>query len=209
MSSLNLLWLSVVALVQVAHSYAEFGTVTAPCNFEPIYAIPRPKFVPEDVYIRYQPFSSSITAVAPSLRLALNGTHETSWSLHFVQQPTRTTQITDRGLRKRGVFSGDPPIATCRPCDMNGNPLDGGSNNNTASGGVPNCSVTSYDVGHSEFRMKDRDTDNCLTRASLQTELFRHQVLQITVSMLATQALSLQHRSLRTQACHAVLSVTH
>lgn len=152
------LWLSVVSLVQIAHGYAEFGTVTAPCNFEPVFAIPRPKFVPEDAFMRYEPYSSSITAVAPSVRLARNGTHETSWSLHFVQPPTQTTQTIDRGLRRRGVFSGDPPVATCRPCDKNGYPLDGDSNS-TATNGVPNCSVTNYDVG----QPKQSDRSSILT----------------------------------------------
>lgn len=129
----------------MTQGYADFGTVTAPCNFEPVLAVPRPKFIPDDVYMRYEPYSSSITAVAPSLRFGRNGTHETSWSLHFLQQPTRTIQAVDRGLRRRGVFSGDSPVPTCRPCDKNGNPVDDGSKNNSTNG-VPNCSITNYDV---------------------------------------------------------------
>lgn len=137
------LWLSVTTLLQITYAYAEFGTVTAPCNFEPVFTITRPKFVPEDAYMRYEPYSSFIAAIAPAIRQGSNGTHETSWSLHFIEPPTRTTQ--DRGLLRRGVFSGDPPLATCRQCDKNGNPIDS-SSNNTATNGVPSCSVVNYDV---------------------------------------------------------------
>lgn len=138
-------WLPAIYLIQIANGYADFGTMTVPCNFEPSFAVPRPKFVPEDEYIRYEPYSSSITAVAPSLRIGGNGTQETSWSLHFVQPPTRTTQTRDRGLQRRGVFSGDPPPATCRQCDKNGNSINSGTNS-TATNGAPSCSVTNYDV---------------------------------------------------------------
>lgn len=154
MFSSSFLWLFIVSLVQIAQGYAEFGTVTAPCNFEPVFAVPRPKFVPEDAYMRYEPYSSSITAVAPSLRLGRNGTQETSWSLHFVQPPTRTTQTIDRGLRRRGVFSGDLPTATCRQCDSNGNPLDG-STNSTNTNGSPTCSVTDYEVSSTDYLLRD------------------------------------------------------
>lgn len=177
------LWLSTVSLVQIAYGYAEFGTVTAPCNFEPIFAVPRPKFVPEDAYIRYEPYSSSITAVAPSLRPGRNGTHETSWSLHFVQQPTHTTQTIDRGLRRRGVFSGDPPTATCRQCDKNGIPIDSDSNG-TATNGSPSCSVTNYDVGVSEIE-EGMNANEGFHRASSEMARSRRQVHQITVSTLA------------------------
>lgn len=150
-------WLAIFTSVQLVHGYAEFGTVTAPCNFEPIFDIPRPKFVPEDVYMRYEPYSSSITAVAPSLRLGVNGTHETSWSLHFVDQPTRTTRTIDHDLRKRGVFSGDHPIPTCRHCDINGNPIDNSTDNSTnTNNGVPHCSITNYDVFNSILSIHKR-----------------------------------------------------
>lgn len=148
------LWLSAIYLVQIANGYADFGTMTAPCNFEPVFAVSRPKFVPEDAYIRYEPYSSSITAVAPSLRLGRNRTHETSWSLHFIQPPTRTTQTIDRGLRRHGVFSGDPPIATCRQCDKNGNTINSGTNS-TATNGGPSCSVTNYDVSCSRDLIRE------------------------------------------------------
>lgn len=141
------LWLAIFASSQVVQGYADFGTVTAPCNFEAIFTVPRPKFVPEDVYMRYEPYSSSITAVAPSLHRGRNGTHETSWSLHFVDQPTRTVRTADHDLRRRGVFSGDPPIPTCRPCDRNGNPINNGtSGSNNSTDGSPHCSITNYDV---------------------------------------------------------------
>lgn len=136
------LWPILATLIGCACGYVDFGTVTAPCRIEPAIQTSRPKFVRDDVYMRYEPYSSSIVAVAPSLRFGRNGTHETSWSLHFVQPPTQTIRPVDRGLRRRGVFSGDPPIPTCRPCDKNGNPI----NSNNSTNGVPNCSVTDYNV---------------------------------------------------------------
>lgn len=141
------LWLAIFASSQLVQGYVDFGTITAPCNFEPIFTAPPPKFVPEDVYMRYEPYASSISAIAPSLRRGRNGTHETSWSFHFVVQPTRTIRTADQDLRRRGVFSGDPPIAICRPCDKDGNPINNGSSGrNNSTDGSPKCSITNYDV---------------------------------------------------------------
>ncbi|KAJ9614366.1 hypothetical protein H2200_002502 [Cladophialophora chaetospira] len=96
------------------YGYVDFGSLTLPV--EPVYEpTPRPEQLPVDYDLRYQILPSMITAVAPSVTLVGNGTHETLYSLHYHHYFHKTRQ--GRGkFDKRGVFSGDPPVATCTPC---------------------------------------------------------------------------------------------
>jgi len=144
MAPFLLQWLSVTCLLRSASGFVDFGTITQPCNFEQTFTIPRPHQLPNDVWMRYAPFQSHLTAVAPSMRLLGNGSFATSWSTHLHLEPTRTTE--HLGLKRRGVLAPPgilPPIPTCRQCDRNGNPL---SNGNTTDDGSPTCSITEYDV---------------------------------------------------------------
>ncbi len=137
-------WLSIACLLQSALGFVDFGTITQPFELVPTLTVPRPHQLPDDVWMRYAPFQSHVTAVAPSVRLLSNGSYATSWSMHFHKEPTRT--IEHPGLRRRGVLAPRgilPPISTCRPCDRNGNPLPNG---NSTESGSPTCSVTDYEV---------------------------------------------------------------
>ena len=128
-------------------AFVDFGTITQPFVFQPTFTIPRPHQLPDDVWMRYGEYSSQITAIAPSVRMLSNGSHATSWSLHFQEhRPTRTVQHQDlrrRGVLRRGVL---PPIPTCRQCDRNGNTI-GGDNSTNSGDGSPTCSVANYNVG--------------------------------------------------------------
>ena len=144
MVPLLLQWLWVTCLLHSASGFVDFGTITQPCNFEPTFTAPRPHQLPNDVWMRYAPFQSHLTAIAPSVRLLGNGSFATSWSMHSHSEPTRT--IEHVGLKRRGVLAPRgilPPIPTCRQCDRNGNSL---SNGNSTDDGSPTCSVTEYDV---------------------------------------------------------------
>ena len=96
------------------YAYVDFGSLTIP--MEPLYEpTPRPNQILDHFDLRYEVLPSMITAVAPSVTLAANGTHQTMYSLHYHHYFSRSRQ--GRGtFDKRGVFSGDPPIATCTPC---------------------------------------------------------------------------------------------
>lgn len=135
-------------LLHSAFCYVDFGTSTLPILFEPKYtvSVPRPHQLPDDVWMRYDDYHSHITAVAPSVKLLYNGSFSTSWSLHFHKQPTTTVVVGHQDLRRRGVFSGDPPVPTCRLCDANGNPTNSSSNGNGTDSGSPTCTVANYSV---------------------------------------------------------------
>ncbi|EXJ69371.1 uncharacterized protein A1O5_07407 [Cladophialophora psammophila CBS 110553] len=101
-------------LFHIAYGYVDFGSLTLP--FEPIYQpTPRPNQLPDDYDLRYEVLPSMITAVAPSVTIAGNGSHQTMYSLHYHHYFSKTRQ--GSGIfDKRGVFASDPPIATCTPC---------------------------------------------------------------------------------------------
>ncbi|KIW62804.1 hypothetical protein PV04_10935 [Phialophora macrospora] len=96
------------------YAYVDFGALTLPV--EPLYEpTPRPNQLPPDYDLRHEILPSMITAVAPQVTLAGHGAGEIMYSLHYHHYFSRTRQ--GRGVfDKRGVFSGDPPIATCTPC---------------------------------------------------------------------------------------------
>lgn len=131
--------------IAATSAFVDFGTITQPFLFEPTFTVPRPHQLPDDVWMRYETYHSHLTAVAPSVKLLRNGSLSTSWSIHSQHQlvPTRTLEHHD--LRKRGVFSGDPAVPTCRQCDSSGNPINNSNSTNTDSGS-PSCSVVNYDV---------------------------------------------------------------
>ncbi|ETI20579.1 hypothetical protein G647_08617 [Cladophialophora carrionii CBS 160.54] len=101
-------------LFSSTYAYVDFGSLTLPV--EPLYEpTPRPNQLPQDYDLRHEILPSMITAVAPQVTLVANGTHETMYSLHYHHYFSKTRQ--GRGVfDKRGVFAGDPPIATCTPC---------------------------------------------------------------------------------------------
>ncbi|OQV09420.1 hypothetical protein CLAIMM_13545 isoform 2 [Cladophialophora immunda] len=112
-------------LFHVAYGYVDFGSLTLPIEafYQPT---PRPNQLAGGFDLRYEVLPSMITAVAPSVTIAANGTHQTMYSLHYHHYFSKTRQ--GRGVfDKRGVFAGDPPIATCTPCG-------GGSVTSTPSG---------------------------------------------------------------------------
>lgn len=162
-------WLSVLCLLQPALGFADFGTITQPFGLEPTITVPRPHQLPDDVWMRYAPFQSHITAVAPSVRSLSNGSYATSWSMHFHVEPTRT--VAHPGLRRRGVLAPRgilPPITNCRQCDINGNPV---SNSNSTDSGSPSCSVVDYEVRLARFPSKLRTIltlTGCLSLRRLQ-----------------------------------------
>lgn len=136
-----------INLVATSYAYVDFGTITQPLLFEPMLtvSVPRPHQLPDDVWMRYGSYYSQLTAVAPSIHMLANGSQATSWSLHSHLEPTRTVER-HGDLRRRGVFSGDPPIPTCRQCDKNGNPIDNGDSKNGTGSGSPACSQVNYNV---------------------------------------------------------------
>lgn len=136
-----------INLIAGCIAYVDFGTITQPLLLGPTLtvAVPRPHQLPDDVWMRYGSYYSQITAVAPSIHMLANGSHATSWSLHLHLEPTRTAAY-HGDLRRRGVFSGDPPIPTCRQCDKNGNPINNGNGNNGTGSGTPTCSQVNYNV---------------------------------------------------------------
>ncbi|KIW74070.1 hypothetical protein Z517_12480 [Fonsecaea pedrosoi CBS 271.37] len=101
-------------LFRIAYGYVDFGSLTLPV--EPLYQpTPRPNQLLGDYDLRHEILPSMITAVAPSVTVGANGTHQTMYSLHYHHYFIKTRQ--GRGVfDKRGVFSDDPPIATCTPC---------------------------------------------------------------------------------------------
>ncbi len=118
MSPLRSLIVFAGVLFPSTYAYVDFGSLTLPIEplFEPT---PRPEQLPEDIDLRYEILPSMITAVAPSVTLVGNGTHQTMYSLHYHHYFSKTRQ--GKGMfDKRGVFSGDPPVATCNPCGTDG-----------------------------------------------------------------------------------------
>lgn len=139
--------LVITNLISTCWAFVDFGTITQPLQFAPTFtvAVPRPYQLPDDVWMRYGEYYSQITAVAPSVYVLPNGSHATSWSLHSHLQPTKTVED-HGGLRRRGVFSGDPPSPSCRQCDQSGNPIGNGNNSNSSNSGSPICSQVNYNV---------------------------------------------------------------
>jgi hypothetical protein len=128
------------AFFSSTYCYVDFGSLTLPV--EPVYSpTPRPNQISREFDLRYEILPSMITAVAPSVTLAANGTRQTMYSLHYHHYFSKTRQ--GRGFfNKRGVFSGDPPIATCTPCG-------GGAVTNTAPSSTTSslpCTTLAYHV---------------------------------------------------------------
>jgi hypothetical protein len=131
--------LVIASLFHVVCGYVDFGDATLP--FEPLLIpTPRPNQLPHDYDLRYEILPSMITAVAPSITLAPNGTRETIFSLHYHHYFTKTRQ--GRGLFKRGVFANDPPISTCTPC---GGAATSSSTSTTRTS-TASCTTHTYDV---------------------------------------------------------------
>ncbi|KIW39767.1 uncharacterized protein PV06_08352 [Exophiala oligosperma] len=101
-------------LFSVSHGYVDFGDATLPFNEPLLIPTLRPNQLPIDHDLRFEILPSMITAVAPSITVAPNGTRETVYSLHYHHYFSKTRQ--GRGLFKRGVFANDPPVSTCTPC---------------------------------------------------------------------------------------------
>ncbi|KIX96397.1 uncharacterized protein Z520_07663 [Fonsecaea multimorphosa CBS 102226] len=102
-------------LFHTTYGFVDFGSLTLPV--EPIYQpTPRPNQLQGGFDLRYEVLPSMITAVAPSVTIAANGTRQTMYSVHYHHYFSKTRQ--GRGVfDKRGVFASDPPIATCTPCE--------------------------------------------------------------------------------------------
>ncbi|KIW14316.1 hypothetical protein PV08_07098 [Exophiala spinifera] len=104
----------VATLLHASHGYVDFGATTLPFNGPILVPTPRPNQLPIDHDFRFEILPSMITAVAPSITIAPNGTREIVYSLYYHQYFSKTRQ--GRGLFRRGVFANDPPISTCTPC---------------------------------------------------------------------------------------------
>lgn len=190
-----------------ALAYVDFGTITHPSLFEPTFRVPRPHQLPDDVWMRYETFHSHLTAVAPSVRLLRNGSLSTSWSIHSQHQLLPTRTIGHYDLRKRGVFSGDPPIPTCRQCDRNGNPVDN-SNSTNSDSGSPSCSIQNYDVSNAH-KENALSVVLILNRVSSDlVDLDLHLLCRIIASTLATLDRSYQPHSLLMRDCLVARSAT-
>ena len=140
MSPLRSLIVIAGVLVSRTFAYVDFGSLTLP--FEPVYdPTPRPNQLLGGFDLRYEILPSMITAVAPSVTTARDGTRKTMYSLHHHHYFSKTRQ--GKGFfNKRGVFSGDPPIATCTPCG--GSALTNTPPNGTSS--TPPCMTVTYHV---------------------------------------------------------------
>lgn len=133
------LLLFMTSLFHGTHAYVDFGYSTL--ALEALYLpTPRPNQLPEGLDLRHQILPSMITAVAPSVTIAANGTRETLYSLHYHQYFIKTRQ--GKGLFKRGVFANDPPISTCTPCGRIGS----SSRTSTTSTFTQSCTTHTYDV---------------------------------------------------------------
>jgi hypothetical protein len=128
-------------LFSSTYAYVDFGALTLPV--EPLYEpTPRPNQLPQDYDLRHEILPSMITAVAPQVTLAGNGTREIMYSLHYHHYFSKTRQ--GRGVfDKRGVFSGDPPIATCTPCGGDAATSAGLSSSTSTAP----CTTRTYHVG--------------------------------------------------------------
>jgi hypothetical protein len=87
-------------------------------DYIPRIPIPRPWQLPLDEEMQVDDLPSMITAIAPSTTMASNGTLETMYRMHYHKYFVPSRQGT--GIFKRGVFAGDPPMATCTPCGFQG-----------------------------------------------------------------------------------------
>lgn len=162
MSSLRSFLVVASVLFSTAYGYVDFGSLTLPVNpqYEPT---PRPNQLPEDYDIRFEILPSMITAVAPSVTLAANGTRHTLHSVHFHHYFSRTRQ--GRGVfDKRGVFASDPPIATCTPCG--GGATTYTPPNTTTS--TLSCKTETYHVSSSPYSRSSLCTDKKHPGGSLQ-----------------------------------------
>lgn len=129
----------IASLFHFACAYVDFGAATLPYEL-PTVPTPRPNQLPTGSDLRYEILPSMITAVAPSISFAANGTRQTMYSLHYHHYFSKTRQ--GKGLFKRGVFSGDPPTSTCTPCG--GNATASTTSRSTTS--TLSCSTHTYDV---------------------------------------------------------------
>lgn len=123
-------------------AYTEFypNTVASETLYMPFDHIPmtyRPYQVPDDVFLQHVPGQSMVTAVAPMMSAGLNGTHATSYSIHYHDYFVKTRK--GRGIFKRGVFASDP-IQTCTPCGTLTSPIS----DNTALSS--SCTLVPYTV---------------------------------------------------------------
>ncbi|KAL6241684.1 hypothetical protein RBB50_011466 [Rhinocladiella similis] len=128
----------VAFLLHASHGYVDFGDATLPLNEPLLIPTPRPNQLPIDHDLRFEILPSMITAVAPSITIAPNGTRETIYSLHYHHYFSKTRE--GRGLFKRGVFAGDPPVSTCTPC---GGAASSGSPAGTTSS-ILSCTTHTY-----------------------------------------------------------------
>ena len=160
MSPLRSLIVFAGVLFRSTYAYVDFGSLTLP--IEPLFdPTPRPEQLPTGIDLRYEILPSMITAVAPSVTLVGNGTHQTMYSLHYHRYFSKTRQ--GKGMfDKRGVFSGDPPIATCNPCGDDGvyTPVA----LTTTSNSLP-CTTHTYHVSSTQLLLWTSRGNN--TRVSL------------------------------------------
>ncbi|KAL2405669.1 hypothetical protein ABEF95_005679 [Exophiala dermatitidis] len=130
----------------VTYAFVDFGYSTLPN--EPLHLpTPKPYQLPKDSDLRFEILPSMITAVAPSITIAANGTRETLYSLHYHHYFSKTRQ--GKGLFKRGVFANDPPIATCTPC---GGAVSTGNSSSSSTTPTASCTTHYY---HGVFQYPD------------------------------------------------------
>lgn len=140
MSLLRSVLLLTASLCPVTYAFVDFGYSTLP--YAPLHVpTPRPHQLPTDTDLRYEILPSMITAVAPSITIATNGTRETLYSLHYHQYFSKTRQ--GKGLFKRGVFASDAPIATCTPC---GGSVATSNGSSTTPTSTASCTTHHYRV---------------------------------------------------------------
>ena len=111
--------LAIATLLLPCYSYVDLGQGqdNTP-DYIPRIPIPRPWQLPPGEEMQVDTLPSMITAIAPSTTMASNGILETMYSMHYHEYFVPSRQGT--GIFKRGVFAGDPPMATCTPCGFQG-----------------------------------------------------------------------------------------
>lgn len=135
--------LIIASLHLPCYSYVDLGQgQDNTLNYVPRIPIPRPWQLPPDEDMQ-QPDSvpSMITAIVPSTTMASNGTLETMYSMHYHELFVFTRQGT--GIFRRGVFAGDPPVATCTPCGFQGTILTPNATG-TSTDSTATCTLKKY-----------------------------------------------------------------
>jgi hypothetical protein len=135
--------LAIATFLLPCYSYVDLGQgQDNTLDYIPRIPVPRPWQLPPDEEMQQvDSLPSMITAIAPSTTMASNGTLETMYSMHYHELFVPTRQGT--GIFRRGVFAGDPPVATCTPCGFQGTILTPNATSTNTSP-TATCTLKTY-----------------------------------------------------------------